>query len=1034
MNRSMRERLLATTMIAGAAFIASPGFAQTTAPAASQPAGSIEGQSTSSASTSDNTNGGGEIIVTGSRIPQPNLTSVSPITVVNSAQIKAQGVTRIEDLLNSLPQVFADQGGNISNGASGTAVANLRGLGPERTLVLIDGRRLVPGDPTSPFADLNFIPASLVKSVQVLTGGASSTYGADAVAGVVNFIMDRDYTGFKLDSQYSLYQHDNNSNAQGIRDDLAARNFGYPNGNTADGGTIDVTATVGAGFDDNRGHIVAYVGYRKLNAVTQDSRDYSACALQANTAATIATGGRRTVCGGSSINGNPNFILYDPAAATSTFYQLGAGRTIVPGRTLYNFAPTNYYQRPDERYTGGFFAHYDVSDMFKPYIEGMFMDDRSVAQIAPSGDFGNTLSVNCDNPLLSAQELGVICNAANLVTATGGFVGTSGDPAAVFTDPTTGATYNKGFLQVLKRDVEGGPRRDDRQHTSYRGVVGAKGDLAPGISYDAYYQYGRTLLQETYTNDFSINRLTKALDVVTGPDGTPMCRSAVAGTDTNCVPYDIFGQGGITPAAVAYLATPGFQRGVNTEQVASASVTALLGEYGIKSPWASEGVGLNVGAEYRKETLSLNTDEEFQTGDLAGQGAATLPVSGSFNVKELFAEARVPIVHDNFIYDASFDGGYRYSNYHVAGNSFSTNTFKLSGEIAPVKDIRFRVAYNRAVRAPNIQELFAPQLVALNGNSDPCAGADPTASQAACVLTGVSADQYGHIAGNSAGQYNGLIGGNTNLKPEKSNTITAGVIFEPSFLPGLAVTVDYFNIKIKNVITAIPQDTILSTCVNTGDPTFCGLIHRDQFGSLWRTPNGYVVDTDLNVGSQKTDGIDVNASYSHRVGELGTISASLIGTWLHSLKTNNEVSQEYNCSGFYGLQCGTPNPKWRHTARLNFNMANGLGVQLQWRYFSKVDIDLSSSNPSLNGTFSPVNAKIPSQSYFDLSFSAKMSDHYTFRLGVNNILDRDPPIVGSNGSSSEINACPSVFCNGNTFPNVYDALGRYIFAGVTLDF
>lgn len=1038
---------VASTVV-GVAMLASPAFAQ----------------------DAEDEEAGSDIIVTGSRIPQPNIEGISPITTVNAQEIKAQGVVRVENLVNALPQAFAEYGSNDSNGALGIATANLRGLGSNRTLVLVNGRRLVPGNPTSVLGaspDLNNIPAALVKRVDVLTGGASSVYGADAVGGVVNFIMDTEFTGFKVDAQYSFYQHNNNTN-NGMRAALAGRNFPTPVGNVADGGAVDATATLGAAFDDGRGHVVAYAGYRKLNAVTQDRRDYSACATQARTPAQAGTnppggtpGAPLFFCGGSATSANGTFIVWDNG--TSTFYQIGANRTLTPGFTPYNFAPTNYYQRPDERYTAGFFAKYEISDALRPYLEGMFMDDRSLAQIAPSGNFGNTLSINCDNPLLSAQQLTILCDAENLIDTTGTPMGSpqSNGVLAVFTDPTTGAVYNRGFAQILRRNVEGGPRISDLQHTSYRIVAGMNGDLGKGFSYDAFYQYGRTNYNQTYYNDFSITRIGRAIDIVddpTQPGIQPVCRSTLGANplDANCVPWDIFATGQVTPAAINYVQTPGFQRGQTSQQIAGVSFTGLLGEHGVKLPWTDNGVAVNVGFEYRKDSLELRADTAFQTGDLAGQGAPTLDTQGSYNVKEFFGELRVPIVDEGFVHQLAFEAGYRHSSYSVGGGNFSTGTWKIAGELAPVKDIRFRVAYNRAVRAPNIQELFAPNIVALNGNGDPCAGAAILGSDnvartggnpantdgytaAQCANTGVTAAQFGNIAGNPAGQYNGFVGGNANLTPEVAKTLTAGVVVQPSFIPKLALTVDYFDIKIRNLVSQIGQDTILDTCARTGDATFCSLINRDQFGSLWRTNQGFVVDTTQNIGGLSTKGIDVGLSYSTEIGSAGTLAFNMNGTYLMDLKTDDGVNTPetpiYDCSGYYGLICGTPNPKWRHRARLTFTTPSGVGISAQWRYFNKVDLDRTSANASLtNANSAPQNLRIGSQSYFDLTASVAIADKYTFRLGVNNILDKEPPIIGSNGTSAVINACPSVFCNGNTFPNVYDALGRYIFAGVTLDF
>jgi outer membrane receptor protein involved in Fe transport len=1045
MNKNrILNTLLATTFIGGAIGIATPAFAQDTpgtqGGTTGQPqTGPVEATNPAANANAANPNADqGAIVITGSRIPQPNLTAVSPVTVVNSQEVKLQGTTRTEDLINSLPQAFAEQGGNLANGATGTATVNLRGLGSNRTLVLINGRRLLPGDPAFPSADINIVPASIIDRVDVLTGGASSVYGADAVSGVVNFIMDTKFEGIKLDAQYSFYNHDNGTKT-GLIDALNRRGFGYPHGTVADGGTIDLSGQIGAGFDDGRGHVVAYATYRKLNQVTEAKRDYSACASQARATSTVID------CGGSATAANGTVIAYTGTPGrdfTSTFFQIGPNRTLVPGFTPFNFAPYNYYQRPDERYTFGAFADYEISPALHPYMEAMFMDDRTVAQIAPSGDFGNTISVNCDNPLLSAQQRSIICAPNNLLVDNSGTVvgstkttaNPAGAPPFAFIDPTTGQPYFKGFAQILRRNVEGGGRQDDLQHTTYRIVGGMRGELSNVWSYDGYYQYGRVNFSETYLNDFSVTRLTRALDVV-NVGGVPTCRSVRAGTDPNCVPYDIWGNGTVSPAALSYLQTPGFQRGQVEQAVASFSITGKLGDYGLRFPWAEDGIGIALGAEYRKDLLNLNTDEEFQTGDLAGQGAPTLPAHGAFDVRELFGEIRIPIIENNFFHSLAVEAGYRRSDYDLKGNAagkgFKTDTWKVGLDFAPVKDIRIRASYNRAVRAPNIQELFATQRVALNGNSDPCAKTI-TAADRGCLAQGLVVGQT--IQGNPAGQYNGLIGGNPNLTPEVSTSKTVGVVLQPRWLPRFALTVDWFDIKVKNAIRQIGQGTILDQCIQTVNPAFCGLVHRDQFGSLWRTSNGYVIDTTQNVGGISTRGVDVGFSYAMDIGSLGGLSLNAVGTWLDKLVYDTGVGPKFDCASLYGLRCGTPNPTWRHKVRLSYTAPDGIGISAQWRYFKSVDIDRSSSQATLAGAYSPFNKTIPSQNYLDLALTARIGDHYNFRLGVNNILDRDPPIVGANGSSAVINACPSVYCSGNTFPNVYDALGRYIFAGVTLDF
>ncbi|MBA3666963.1 MAG: TonB-dependent receptor [Sphingomonas sp.] len=1087
MKLDFRQRLLATTLLVGAGLIAQPAFAQDTQtadPAAAPPSGPVEAQPTPSvAATGEPVSETKDIVVTGTRIPSANLESAAPVTVVSSQDLKLSGTTRVEDLLNSLPSVGASQSSGLSNGATGTAEVDLRYLGSKRTLALINGRRLVPGDPNSSTqaADLNFIPSSVVKRVEVLTGGASSVYGADAVAGVVNFIMDTNFTGIRFDGQYSVYQHSNGDPSVGncaavqarlcssvgqglnVSDILNLRGFGFPKGSVVDGGTFDGTVSIGSGFDDNKGHALAYFGYRKVRPVLQGRRDFSSCVLQ-NAAGNRTPGPRNPRCGGSA-TANPGtaviFATSSSGSVTSTVAALGPG-TITPfSSNLFNFAPLNYFLRPDERYIGGVFADYEINNAIKPYLEFMFMDDHTLAQIAPSGDFGNTLTINCDNPLLSASQRTTICSPVNLIN---GFVGnfplTSGakNPGAPIDFVNTvpgGAPFNKAFFQLLRRNTEGGPRINDLRHTSFRGVLGTKGDLSKAWSYDAYYQYGRTNYDQVYKNEFSAARLTRALDVVDNPNVAntaanpfqPVCRSFLDGSDPTCVPFDVFTGTPVSPAAVNFLNVFGVIQGNTSEQVANANFTGALGEYGLQSPWAEEGFGVNVGVEYRKESLSLNPDQSFQTGDLTGQGAPTLPVSGNFRVFEYFGEAQLPIVQNNFIDNLSLGLGYRKSYYKLSsGRKYNTNTYKLSAEFAPIRDIRFRAAYNRAVRAPNIQELFAPQFVGLDGSNDPCSGHIIQPTEFGCIAQGVKAGTG--TPSNPAGQYNGLLGGDPNLSPEKATTKTAGVILQPRFLPRFAFTVDYFNINVKKAIQGFGADAILQACIDgttslTSVSPACALVNRDAAGSIWLTPGGFVRDLPNNEGEVETSGLDFNGSYSHGVGGLGSLSLSFLGTYLRHYKVDNGLTEPYDCAGLYGPICsgnavasGAPLPKWRHKARATLQMRNGIGVSLGWRMVGKVKAETLEDSNSLAGQFNfDPGLHIKAQHYFDLATTFTVGDHYNLRLGVNNILDNDPPLVtGGNANRSGSNLCPAGACNGNTYPGTWDALGRYIYAGVTLDF
>ncbi len=1051
--RGLRGGTALSALVLAGTLFAAPAFAQTAeAPAA----GPIEGQTAEQTATPQ-----GDIVVTGSRIPQANITSTAPVTVVGAEDVRLQGTTRVEDLLNSLPAVFASQTSGLANGADGTATVDLRGLGSARTLTLVNGRRLLPGDPSptsGSAADINIIPASMLKRVEVLTGGASSTYGADAVAGVVNFIIDTDFEGVRLDAQYGVYQHTNRNKLTppllDAQAGLGRAGYGYPDSSVVDGASFDATFSIGTSFGgDDRGHAMAYFGYRKVNAVTQSRRDYSACTIQ-NTPAGAPT------CGGSATSAEGNVLVFE--GGTSTFYNFRPGGGIAPGSTRFNFAPTNYFQRPDERYTAGVFANYEVDEAFKPYLEFMFMDDRTVAQIAPSGNFGNTLTVNCNNPLISPAQFAVICgNPENLIN---GFLGNfplaagapyNPNPGAApltFFDPITGTPYNRGYLQVLRRNVEGGPRQSDLQHTNYRGVIGAKGDLGDAWSYDGYYQFGRVKYSQVYSNEFSAARLTRALDVIDDPrvaGVNPICRSALDGTDTNCVPYNIFGGlGAASPASVAYLSATGFQSGQTTEQVANISFTGQLGRYGLQTPWASEGIGINVGVEWRKTELELKTDNAFQTNDLTGQGGATLPISGNFRVFEFFGETQIPLVQDSFVDLLSLNAGYRRSSYKTSANrEYDTDTYKVGVDFAPISDIRFRATYNRAVRAPNIQELFSTATVGLNGSEDPCAAIGPiTATNYGCLAQGLVVGQG--TAGNPAGQYNGLIGGNPDLQPETATTKTLGVVFQPSFVPRFALTVDYFDIKVEDAIRSFGQDSILADCTDNATATFtpasCALINRDAAGSLWLTPGGFVSDLPNNVGQLQTKGIEVGASYSMQFFGLGRLSLNMNGTWLDSYRVDNGLTAPYDCAGLYGPTCsvggttesGAPLPEWRHKLRATLQMDGGVGLSVQWRHLGPVRAETTTDQASLAGDFNfDPGTRLKAFNYIDLTTTFALGDAYSFRLGVNNLFDLEPPLVTS-GSAARggSNLCPTGPCNGNTYPGTYDALGRYLFAGITLNF
>jgi outer membrane receptor protein involved in Fe transport len=631
-----------------------------------------------------------EILVTGSRIKAPNLTSTSPLLSLSDKDVAVRGTTNVENLLNTLPQVSASNSSAQSTfGTPGIATVNLRNLGPARTQVMIDGRRLMPGDPLAPYADLNFIPAALISSVEVLTGGASTAYGSDAVAGVVNFKMKRNLKGFLVDYQFSADQHDNNNAAaqQKLRD------FGVKvPGNKFDGFTHNATIAFGANTADGRGNITAYVGYRHTDPVGDADRDFAACNYGTTTvsqpfdthacsgSSTSAYGRFRTGGTGSGLAANPN--------GTASF---------VPytGSLAYNSAETVYLQRADERYTAGAFAHYAFSPAFEAYADVMFMDDTNRAQLAPGGIVSSsTYTINCDNPLLTAAQAGQLCGA-NAGRAGSSWSGTIGKRVV----------------------VPGRERYYSIRHTDYRLLGGAKGQLGGGWSYDAYVQYGIVDYHNTATNDISVSRVQDALQV-RNVNGTASCISGNAG----CAPLNIFQLGQISTAAADYIFASGSQNGTVTQTVLSGTINGDLGRMGLQSPLAQHPISLAIGGEYRRDSVSLQVSPNFLSGDLAGFGIVS-PTSGSTHVAEAFVETLIPLASDRpLLHDLSLDLAYRYSHYNFAGGA---STYKATLSYAPSRDVMFRGGYNRAVRAPNVQELFAATSRSTVSVTDSCAGRPP---------------------------------------------------------------------------------------------------------------------------------------------------------------------------------------------------------------------------------------------------------------------------------------------------------------------
>ena len=964
-----------------------------------------------------------EVIVTGSRIATVDgFGRTSPVTVIGMDEIESTGLTRVEDILNSLPQVETGLHSFDANGISGTASIDLRGLGANRTLVLMNGRRFPPGGVSAQAVDVNQIPSALIERVEVLTGGASATYGADAVAGVVNFIMRR-VQGVEISGGISGYQHHNdNKFIQGLMD---LRGFEYPTGGSGiDGQAYNIEVAIGSDFADGRGNATVYGTWRNNQELLQGKRDYSSCALSADSES----------CGGSANAIVPNFFIA-PAGngisdySRSEFLSMQTGGALEPwdGTNRYNYAPVNHFMRPDERWSLGAFVDYEINEHAIAYFEGNFTNDRTVGQIAESGTFfAAEYYLPQDNSLFPpifvaglkeffdnqyCHEYSPVNDNACVDVNNSPLLDGDGDPSVGTPldglggqtyiqdsdDPTTGEfiPFNDYGVYIGKRNVEGGPRRQSFNHDAFRVVTGLKGAINDDWDYDFSYLYAASNSSQSYENDMLTARIGIAVD-------GESC-DAVAG----CIPYEVFTYQGVTPEAAAALLGTAISTGHTSTRVINGYVTGDTG-WNIGN---SDSIMVAAGWEHRTETYERVSDTTFQTGALAGQGGPTVGVSGSYNVLEFFAEGNIPLLSNVTGAQAlNLDLAYRYSDYSTSGGS---STYRIGFNWQPIDLLNVRVGYNRAVRAPNVSELFSTQSLGLWSGVDPCATADPVMTEAQCLNQGVSPAQYGTITESPAGQYNAIFGGNPLLDPEVADTWTAGMVINP--MDTLTISVDYWNIKIDDTINNIGATTILDQCGLNG--VLCDLVVRNAGGSLWQGTQGFVVDTTLNLGQAKWEGIDLAFNWTIE-GWGGTWTTNMIGTYMMNKETTplpSSPDSAYDCTGLISTRC-FPTPKWRHTWATTYDSNEWWSITARWRYFKGVDYDGDTDTIAQSEMSSD-------QNYIDLSARFLFLENHDITIGVNNVFDKEPPMVGD-----------SLTTNANTIAGYYDTLGRYLFANATFRF
>jgi outer membrane receptor protein involved in Fe transport len=1002
-NSRYKGALLATTMIAGMA-IAAPAYAQIQQPVEAVPPVT---EAPAAAASGD------EIVVTGSRIARPDLEVASPVNVIGAEEIALRQPNSAEELLRDLPSVRPSLGPGVNNGSDGSASVNLRGLGDNRTLVILDGRRIVPFG-LDGIVDLNVIPVGLVERVDVVTGGASTVYGADAVAGVVNFITRRNFQGVDIQGNYRISER-------------------------GDAGQYRADLLVGANVGDGNGNVVLGVGYANRDALFATDRDIAKVPISSVTGLFQGSTGAVPAIfqSGLQSTANPNGLptsgfgaVIDPT--TGLFRAATAADT-------YNTNLGTYFLTPLERINVYAAGRYEIDPAAEVYVTGMFSRNKAELALASSGTFGNAFLLPLNNPYLTAGARAQLCAANNITTAN-----CNAGAAAVGGPGTAG--YREISVIPSRRFSEYGPRGNPIESTMFQAQAGLRGQITSTLRYDLSAQYGETNQNQARINWGSSSKVQQALRAYRTPTGQPVCSN----TANSCVPLNVFGpEGSITADQIGFIDLDAQIRRVVQQSVVTGSVSGDL--FGLSSPLANSPIAFSIGGEYRRISAEATPDAPSQIqGEVLGTGARTPPDFGKYDVKEVFGEIIVPLIKNSFIYDATIEAGVRYSDYSTTGSS---TTWKAGGTIEPVRGFKFRGMYQVAVRSPNIQELFQSPVQGLsNLTVDPCAGGTPTAARALCEATGAPAGTFGGISQPSSGQINVTTAGNPNLDVERAKTYTLGAVFTPTFVPRFSLTIDYFNIKISDLISAPSQNDILNGCYSTTlnaaqtPNAFCALIARNPLtGSLngaGETPG--VILSSSNLGKLATAGVDLGIAYRLPISQfIGSSSASLNfgfnGTWLDYYRiqaTPNSIFRE--CTGYYSTSCTNPRPEWKWNARVGF--ADGpVNVSLLWNHVSSVDLeairpaDLALGAPGPGNTAAGFNSILPAfrsikaYDFFDLSTRFDINKRFELGILVENLFDKQPPLVGAGVAGTAFN-------NGNTIPTTYDVIGRAFTVSARLRF
>jgi iron complex outermembrane recepter protein len=935
---------------------------------------------------------GKPIVVTGSRISIPEAEIANPVTSFDSKSITLSGRTNITDLLTQSPALIGSQdsndnaGSNAGIGTTGLNLLDLRNLGTNRTLVLVDGRRHVASLPGSAAIDVNTIPTNLIERIDIVTGGASAVYGADGVSGVVNFVMKRNFDGIDARGQVGVSS----------RGDAGNRFF---------------SLAAGKNFADDRGNVTVSYEYSKDDRLEASQRGRlrteNRLSLQRNPADVAddpnvpdrvfltdirffdsSRGGGIDVDFDGLPDFNANGTPWNPGTFVPNFFQQGGDGTPTADY-IGDLLPQN------ARHVVNGLFRYSFSDAFNFFAEGKYVKSKSFSLSQPTFDF--FIQIEPDNPFIPA----------NLV-------------------PT--AVANGGIL--LNRDnFDLGARTEDIDRETIRTVVGFDGDISSNAKYELSYVYGQSKVVNLRGANRFNDRFFAAIDSVVGPGGAITCRSNLdptaapnqpfasssfpgflsftPGGNSGCVPLNLFGEGAPSQAAIDFVTTTSQDTSKLTQNVISGS---LSGDFGSVFELPGGGaVGFALGAEYRRETSRSTPAPEDTSG--ATFGNIIFPSRGKYDVKEAFAELKVPLLTDQpFAQTLSFGTAIRFSDYSTIGG---TTTWKVDGVWAPIRDIRFRGTYAQAVRAPNISELFDANSQTFEFITDPCDnseqanGASTRAANCAALLTALGVASPATFNDTNSASIAGFSGGNPNLLEETAKTKTFGVVVQPSFIKGLTLTADWYDVKLKNAINQVSAQELADLCVDqaTIANVFCAAITRQNGGLNAGRITGFNVQPQ-NVANFQTRGLDFTANYQLDAGDIGNFNFRLVGGYLDKLT-------------FIGTPGADPvdnrnqsfAPKWIGTLDLTYSKGPFL-LNYGINYFGRTlrfDKDLIAAQPDITA---PEFIKFKEKWEHDIQMSYDVDERFNIYAGVNNLFDQKPDI-------------------GATFVPV-SAVGRYFYVGASV--